>query len=112
LPVQDIHAGVFGKDGKFYYSLATTGPLTKGGKAERHLRVMRFDPKAGKSETVGVPDVSKLDESQVKHAYVRGERYQVDHIQGMAVGEDGSLYMLDIYPQLNVVCFPKLTAPR
>ncbi|MCI0459062.1 MAG: SMP-30/gluconolactonase/LRE family protein [Gemmataceae bacterium] len=112
LPVQDIHAGVFGKDGKFYYSLATTGPLTKGGKSERHLRVMRFDPKTGKSETVGVPDVSKLDESKVKHAYVRGDRYQVDHIQGMSVGEDGSLYMMDIYPQLNVVCFPKLTAPR
>ena len=24
----------------------------------------------------------------------------------------GVLYVMDIYPQLNVVCFPKLTAPR
>jgi hypothetical protein len=112
LPVQDIHAGVFGKDGKFYYPLATTGPLTRGGKAEKHLRVMRFDPATAKVETVGVPDVSGLDESKVKHAYVRGERYQVDYIQGMAVGADGTLFMMDIYPQLNVVCLPRLTAAR
>jgi hypothetical protein len=110
--LNDIHAGVFGKDGKFYYTLLCTGPLTKGGKAEQHLRIMRFDPTAGKTETVGVPDVSGLDESKVKHAYVRGDRYKLDHIQGMAVGEDGSLYVMDIYPQLNVACFPKLTAPR
>jgi len=110
--LDDIHAGVFGKDGKLYYTLLCTGPLTKGGKAEQHLRIMRFDPAAGKTETVGVPDLSSLDESQVKHAYVRGDRYKLDYIQGMAVGDDGSLYVMDIYPQLNVVCFPKLTAPR
>jgi hypothetical protein len=110
--LDDIHAAVFGKDGKLYYSLLCTGPLTKGGKAEQHMRIMRFDPAAGKTETVGVPDLSSLDESKVKHAYVRGDRYKMDYIQGMAVGEDGSLYVMDIYPQLNVVCFPKLTAPR
>src|SRR5262249_41163011 len=38
MPVQDIHAGTFGKDGKFYYPLNTTGPVEKGGKAEIHLR--------------------------------------------------------------------------
>jgi hypothetical protein len=114
VPVQDIHAGTFGKDGKFYYPLLTTTPLEKGGKALQHLRIMRFDPATKRVETVGIPDVSKLDETKVKHTYVRGsqERYRVDHIQGMAVGPDGSLYMMDIYPQLNVVCFPKLTAPK
>ena len=29
LPVQDVHAGTFGKDGKFYYPLNTTGPLVQ-----------------------------------------------------------------------------------
>ena len=63
------------------------------------------------SETVGIPDV-KLDEGKVKHTYVRGDKYRLDYIQGAAVGADGSLYLMDIYPQLNVVCFPKLTAPK
>jgi hypothetical protein len=114
VPIQDIHAGTFGKDGKFYYPLLTTTPMEKGGKAQQHLRIMRFDPATRKVETVGIPDVSKLDESKVQHTYVRGgkDRYKVDHIQGMAVGPDGSLYMMDIYPQLNVVCFPKLTAAK
>jgi hypothetical protein len=111
LPAQDIHAGVFGKDGRFYYSLGTTGPVTKGAKAEQHLRIMRFDPKTGRSETVGIPDTSKLDESKVRHAYARDAKYKVLYIQGMKVGEDGTLFMMAIYPQLNVVCFPKLTAP-
>jgi sugar lactone lactonase YvrE len=112
LPIQDIHAGIFGQDGKFYYPLLTTGPTEKGGKAVRHLRLMRFDPAAGKSETVGIPDTSSVDENKVRHTYVRGDRYELDHIQGMAVAPDGSLYLMDIYPQLNVVCFPRLTAPR
>jgi hypothetical protein len=112
LPIHDIHAGVFGKDGKFYYPLLTTGPLIKGRKAEQHLRVMRFDPATHKVETVGVPDVSDLDESKVKHVYTRDARYKVDHIQGAAVGADGTLFLMDIYPQLNVVCFPGLTAPK
>jgi hypothetical protein len=111
LPVQDIHAGTFGKDGKFYYALLTTGPLQKGTKAEQHLRIMRFDPETKKVETVGIPDV-EVDESQVKHSYVRGEKYKMEYIQGMAVGADGTLFVMDIYPQLNVVMFPKLTAPR
>jgi sugar lactone lactonase YvrE len=112
LPATDIHAGVFGKDGKFYYSLRTTGPLTKGGKAVEHVRVMRFDPATRKTETVGVPDVSKVDVSKIAHTFPRKGPYRVDYIQGMAVGADGSLYLMDIYPQLNVVCFPRLTAPR
>jgi hypothetical protein len=33
-------------------------------------------------------------------------------MQGAAVGPDGSLYLMDIYPQLNVGCFPGLTAPK
>jgi hypothetical protein len=114
VPIQDIHAGTFGKDGKFYYPLLTTAPMAKGGKPQQHVRIMRFDPATRKVETVGIPDVSKVDENKVQHTYVRGakDRYKVDHIQGMAVGPDGSLYMMDIYPQLNVVCFPKLTAAK
>jgi hypothetical protein len=65
-----------------------------------------------KTEVVGKPRIVGLDEEKVKHAYVRIERYVFDHTQGAAVGPDGSLYILDIYPQLNVVCFPRLTAPR
>src|SRR5207244_371647 len=38
MPAQDIHAGVFGKDGRFYYPLNTTGPLALGAKPEAHLR--------------------------------------------------------------------------
>ncbi len=112
LPVQDIHAGVFGKDGKFYYPLNTTGPLEKGGQAEPHVRVMRFDPATRKTETVGVPRLVDFDEDKVKHAFVRGEKYKLQHMQGAAVGPDGSLYLMVIYPQLHVVCFPGLTAPK
>lgn len=112
MPMQDIHAGVFGKDGKFYYPLNTTGALEKGGKAVAHLRIMRFDPMTHKSETAGVPNIVGLDEEKVKHSYNRGDKYKLDHMQGAAVGTDGSLYLLDIYPQLNVACFPKLTAPK
>jgi sugar lactone lactonase YvrE len=112
LPIRDLHAGTFGKDGRFYYPLLTHGPIEKGGKPRQHLRIMRFDPATGKTETVGVPDTSSVQEAKVKHTYVRGERYELDHIQGAAVGADGSLYLMDIYPQLNVVCFPRLTAPR
>jgi hypothetical protein len=110
MPVSDIHAAVFGKDGKLYYPLNTTGPIEKDGKPVAHLRIMRFDPATKKTETVGVPNVVGLDESKVKHTYNRGDKYQLDHMQGAAVGPDGSLYLLDIYPQLNVACFPKLTA--
>jgi hypothetical protein len=112
VPVQDIHAGVFGKDGRFYYPLLTTAPIRKGGKAAEHLRIMRFDPKTGRTQTVGIPDTSKLDESKVRHAYTRDAKYRMDYIQGMAVGADGTLFVMDIYPQLNVVSFPRLTAPR
>jgi hypothetical protein len=112
LPVQDIHAGVFGKDGKFYYPLQTLGPAEPAGKAKRHLRIMRFDPTAGKTETVGIPD-PQVDENKVKHVYVRKDaHYELDYIQGMKVGADGTLYVMDIYPQLNVAVFPQLTAPR
>lgn len=109
MPVQDIHAGVFGKDGRFYYPLNTT---TEGGKRKAHLRIMRYDPKTQQTESVGVPNVVGLDESKVRHVYNRGETYGLEHMQGGAVGPDGTLYLLDIYPQLNVACFPKLTAPK
>lgn len=110
--VDDIHAAVFGKDGKFYYPLNTHVPDGKAGRAKTHLRIMRFDPISKKTETVGVPEIVGLDEEKVKHTYNRGAKYELDHMQGAAVGPDGSLYLLDIYPQLNVACFPKLTAPK
>ncbi len=112
MPVQDIHAGVFGKDGKFYYPLNTTGSLEKGGKPQAHLRLMRFDPVTKKTETAGVPEVIGLDEEKVKHVYTRPAKYQLQYLQGAAVGPDGSLYLMAIYPQLNVACFPKLTADK
>ena len=110
MPVLDIHSAVFGKDGKLYYPLVTSqaDPKKRG---ERFLLIMRFDPETSKTEIVGKPNVI-VDKEKVKHAYVRGEKYEFDHTQGAAIGADGSLYIMDIYPQLNVVCFPKLTAPR
>jgi hypothetical protein len=111
-PVQDIHAAIFGKDGKLYFPLNTTGPLEKGGKPVEHLRLMRFDPASGKSETVGVPQLTGFDEEKVKHAYTRPAKFRLFYMQGAAIGSDGSLYLMGIYPQLHVACFPKLTAPR
>ena len=112
MPVQDIHAGVFGKDGRFYYPLLTTGPLAPGGKPEQHLRLLRFDPGSTRVEDLGVPELTGFDEAKVKHTFFRGDKYKLDHIQGMAVGADGTLFMMDIYPQLNVVWFPGLTGKR
>jgi hypothetical protein len=111
-PVQDIHAAIFGKDGKLYYPLNTKGPLEKGGKEETHLRIMRFDPATAKVETVGVPQLVEFDEEKVKHVYTRSAKFRLFYMQGAAVGADGSLYLMGIYPQLHVACFPKLTAPR
>jgi len=111
-PVQDIHAAIFGKDGKLYFPLNTTGPLDKGGKPEAHLRIMRFDPATAKTETVGVPELVGFDEAKVKHVYTRAAKFRVFYVQGAALGADGSLYLMGIYPQLHVACFPKLTAPR
>lgn len=96
MPVQDIHAGVFGKDGRFYYPLNTTGPLAAGAKPEAHLRIMRFDPATGMTETVGVPDTSGVDEAKVKHVYTREAKYKLQYMQGAAVGADGSLYLMAI----------------
>jgi streptogramin lyase len=112
MPVQDIHAAVFGKDGKLYYPLNTTGTVEKGGKPVAHLRIMRFDPATKKVATVGIPNVVGLDEEKVKHAYARPAKYKLQYMQGAAVGADGSLYLMAIYPQLNVACFPKLTAGK
>jgi len=111
LPTLDIHSAVFGKDGRLYYPLVTSHADPKR-RAERFLLLMRFDPASGKTEVVGKPRIVGLDEEKVKHAYVRGgDRYAFDHTQGAAVGPDGTLYVMDIYPQLNVVVFPRLTAP-
>jgi streptogramin lyase len=112
MPVQDIHAAVFGKDGRLYFPLNTTGPIEKGGKPIVHLRIMRFDPKTGKTETVGLPRVVGFDEEKVKSAYVRNDKFTLRYMQGAAVGADGSLYLMGIYPQLHVACFPKLTAAK
>lgn len=111
MPTLDIHSAVFGKDGRLYYPLVTSfaDPKKRG---ERFLVLMRFDPQKGRTEVVGKPRIVGLDEEKVKHAYVRGgDRYVFDHTQGAAVGPDGTLYIMDIYPQLNVVVFPRLTAP-
>ena len=112
LPVSDVHAGVFGKDGRFYYPLNTTGPAERGGKPAAHLRLMRFDPATGKNETVGIPEVVGLDEEKVKSAYARQAPFHLYYMQGAAVGADGSLFLLGIYPQLHVACFPGLTVAK
>ncbi|HZT83709.1 MAG TPA: hypothetical protein VFA26_25995, partial [Gemmataceae bacterium] len=129
-PVSDIHAAVFGKDGRLYYPLNTTGPVEKGGKPVQHLRLMRFDPAplalpsppkggregrargARKAETVGVPQVVGLDEEKVKQAYARPGKFRLYVMQGAAVGADGTLFLMGISPQLHVACFPKLTAAK
>src|SRR5262249_52977479 len=85
MPVLDIHAGVFGKDGKFYYPLNTSGPLAAGGKPEAHLRIMRFDPATKKAETAGIPNIVGLDEAKVKHVYTRDAKYVLQYMQGAAV---------------------------
>lgn len=112
LPVQDIHAGVFGKDGRFYYPLNTVDPSEPKAARKAYLLLMRFDPTSKTTETVGVPNVVGLEEEKVKHSFNRGTKYELRYMQGAAVGPDGSLYLLVIYPQMHVACFPKLTAPR
>lgn len=110
VPVLDIHSATFGKDGKLYFPLLTTdNPLTR--RKEQYIRIMRFDPVSKRTETVGIPELH-VDEAKVRHTYNRGKEYKFDHTQGMVVGADGTLFVMDIYPQLNVVVFPKLTAPR
>ncbi|MGH7168868.1 MAG: hypothetical protein ACRELG_01135, partial [Gemmataceae bacterium] len=84
----------------------------KGGKAEAHLRLMRFYPATTKVETLGVPQLVDFDEAKVKHVYTRPAKFRLFYMQGAAIGADGSLYLMGIYPQLHVACFPKLTAPR
>ncbi len=69
-------------------------------------------PTTQKLASVGVPNVVGLDESKVRHVYNRGDKYGLEHMQGAAAGPDGTLYLIDIYPQLNVACFPTLTAPK
>src|SRR5207245_1341186 len=90
----------------------TSGPLEAGGKPQQYLRLMRFDPATRKTETVGVPQPVGLELEKVKHTFPRPGDFRVYYMQGSAVGPDGSLYLLGIYPQLHVVCFPKLTALR
>lgn len=108
LPPEDIHAGVFGKDGRLYFPVNTTDPTDKARKPL--LVLMRFDPAAKKSEAVGIPRVTGFDESKVRGAYARDAKFELRYMQGAAVGADGSLYLMGIYPQLHVACFPKLTA--
>jgi hypothetical protein len=106
LSADDIHAGVFGHDGRLYFPVNTTDPATH----KPLLIIMRFDPKTSKSEPVGVPRVIDFDESKVKAAYTRDAKFELRYMQGAAVGADGSLYLMGIYPQLHVACFPRLTA--
>jgi hypothetical protein len=65
-----------------------------------------------RTETVGLPRLVGFDEAKVKHVYTRNAKYQLQYMQGAAIGADGSLYLMAIYPQLSVACFPRLTAPR
>jgi hypothetical protein len=110
LPNLDIHAAVFGQDGKLYWPLVTAEPADAAKRASRVLVLMRLDLDTGLSELVGRPVVEGLDEDKVRHTYIREDKYALDHMQGACVGPDGTLYLMDIYPQLNVACFPKLTA--
>lgn len=110
LPALDIHAAVFGADGKLYWPLVTAEPAQAAKRDARVLTIMRFDPATGRSELVGKPDIQGLDEDKVRHTYIREDKYILDHMQGAAVGPDGTLYLMDIYPQLNVACFQGLTA--
>lgn len=112
LPPDDIHSAVFGKDGRLYYPLNTTDPGDGKGRRKTLLIIMRFDPATRKTEAVGVPRVVDFDEEKVKHAYIRGDTFEFRHTQGAAVGADGSLYVLGIYPQMHVACFPQLTAKK
>jgi sugar lactone lactonase YvrE len=112
LPVLDIHAAVFGRDGQLYYPLVTSDPAQQRNRAARVLLLMRYDPRTRQSQLLGVPEVQHLDEDRVRHTYIRENVYRLDHMQGAAVGSDGTLYLMDIYPQLNVACFPRLTAPQ
>jgi sugar lactone lactonase YvrE len=111
LAVLDIHAGIFGQDGRFYYPL-NAGVPTEKGRPQGHMRIMRFDPATRKTETVGLPNVVDFDESGVKHTYMRGTTFRLYYMQGAAVGADGSLYLMGISPQLHVACFPRLTAAK
>ncbi|MBI4602756.1 MAG: hypothetical protein HY721_12435 [Planctomycetes bacterium] len=98
----DIHAAVFGKDGRLYFPVLTDGD---------ELHVLRFDPGDRDVADLGVARPLDLDDAAHRHLYVRGQSYRLDYIQGAAVGPDGTLFLMDIYPQLNVAMFPRLTAP-
>ena len=110
LPNLDIHAAAFGQDGRLYWPLTTAEPNDAAKRSPRVLVIMRLDLASGKSELVGRPLVEGLDEDKVRHTYIREDKYALDHMQGACVGSDGTLYLMDIYPQLNVACFPQLTA--
>jgi streptogramin lyase len=109
MPVLDIHAAAFGQDGKLYWPLVTAEPSKAANRAARVLVIMRYDPVTKQTELVGKPQIEGLDEDHVRHTYIREDKYNLDHMQGACVGPDGSLYLMDIYPQLNVACFPQLT---
>lgn len=110
LPNLDIHAAAFGQDGRLYWPLVTAEPADAAKRSARVLVIMRLDLASGQCELVGRPQVEGLDEDKVRHTYIREDKYALDHMQGACVGPDGTLYLMDIYPQLNVACFPGLTA--
>ncbi|MCI0358410.1 MAG: hypothetical protein L0211_08005, partial [Planctomycetaceae bacterium] len=111
LPNLDIHAAVFGQDGRLYWPLVTAEAVDAAKRSARVLVIMRLDLATGVSQLVGRPQVEGLDEDKVRRTYIREDKYALDHMQGACVGADGTLYLMDIYPQLNVACFPRLTAP-
>jgi hypothetical protein len=79
------------------------------------IHITRFQPGDRQVIDLGVPrplrsdGTAGLDDAAHRHLYVRGDRYRLDYIQGAAVGPDGTLFLMDIYPQLNVAIFPQLT---
>ena len=75
-----------------------------------HSRTEAYEHAIKMLETVGIPEFPSYDEAKVKDAFTRVDKWNFQHMQGAAVGADGSLYLMGIYPQLYVGCFPKLTA--
>jgi hypothetical protein len=81
---RDQHAGALGADGCFYVLNAQ--------------RVVRYDPRANKIEDLGPITTGGAPLAKASTP------------QGAAVGRDGTLYAMYIYP-LSVVEFDRLTAP-
>lgn len=95
----DQHAGVLGKDGRYYY----TNPADGG----THL--IRYDPQERAIEDLGFITIKGKPELNPSDAPQLAE--------GACVGPDGTLYMMFIHDEKKtlpycVLVFDKLTAPK